>query len=1010
MKKLIIVLLVLSLLVLTKSDMPSKAAGIGNDGVTASVISQDTKNFLIEEGIDPDYVELIQDYGLKADGKSPYARIYKDTKSDKYILESQELPMVNVNGASLDTTWTTNDGKNFTAGVNQFIATVATDKVTVIVLNDQPGGKVKKDSALSFQPQLYLNNKEVKPAVKVPILLAVDPSNQYYTNNTLVWDYGIAKRYLRLVEGKLVGSWAFDSNPNGEVRIKYNQTGDYTLELGQFQTNSDEEVVPLDAFLDPMRYFFSEYPIAINDSLTFYPGVGAVDGFARRTFSQGGGELWSDLRINDGNSSGYAAADTELLAFFPDGEGYPDKWVQIRRCIYMPDTSALPDGCTITSATFSIRGSATATVDYLGLGATFMATIVSATPDSVNAIIDSDYGQVGSTIYSTTIDYPSWITNGYNTFTFNSVGIAAISKTSNTFLGLREVTYDIDNTAPAWQAWVNRTSISGYFSSQGTGYKPKLVVVYTLPSESESKEWPFTIVHDMMVGGNTPKSQVVNSINGTRVFTLENDNGVVTAIAENKLDVLGTSTFSNNITLDGDGEIWLEFRLGLDWFTVRANGKPTHVTRGIFDGYSLPVFAADDEELIFEVCVPDRWKGPAWTKLADVGVEPGGMAVNDGLLYIPMGGDNTVWSYDGATFTNTGTVGNDPHYATTHNGKVYVSCAGDDEIWVLDDGVWALSGAVGSVPEGMVSDGTDLYVACRLDDEIWRLSGGVWAVDAALGDGGVAGAVGTSPLFMASYGGDIYVGCGGVDDDVWIRTGGAWAKDDDVGGNPQEFQVHEGDLYLNCYTDDSIWRKTGGVWAIVTNIQTDQGNAPIGLTEYNDSLFSACMGSIWSDQHTIDANAVPFWNANSDFTIVTADEPMFLTGYDGKLYCACNANDSIWVYEGETVKVCIHTWVASAQTVATDAFRLELEHAAFTCGDVIPIPGESTVREILTGIVPQFTSFCVHPPLDMTGREGDDSMGIRIRRIASSDEIAGEIVIQHIGIAFKCDKIGSLEP
>jgi len=472
-----------------------------------------------------------------------------------------------------------------------------------------------------------------------------------------------------------------------------------------------------------------------------------------------------------------------------------------------------------------------------------------------------------------------------------------------------------------------------------------------------------------------------------------------------------TTTFADNITLDGDGLVWIEFRLDLDWSTVQAHGKPDHVTRGLFDGFSLPIYGADDEELYFEVCVPDRWMGPAWTLLSAIGDKPGGMAVYQGKLYIPCEGDDNVFVYDGETLSISGNVGDIPVYSYTYKDMVYVTCYGDDTVWVFDGTTWSISGVVGNGPMGMVSDGVDLYVACLLGDEIWRLSGGVWTVDPALGAGGVAGAVGTDPLFMAYYEGEVYVGCGGTDDDVWIRSGGVWAKEDDVGGNPQEFQAHAGDLFLNCYTDDSIWRRSGGVWAIATNILTTQGNAPIGLTEYDGNLYSACMDSVWSDYHTVDANVVPFWNNNSDFTISGGDEPMYLTEYDGKLYCACNANDTIWVYSGETCITSIHVWITDAQANATDALRLNVDFNSFTPDvDIVPAGEDGAVREILTGPAVQNQSYGLHMPLDLTGVGGDDSMSIRIRRIASSDEIVGEVVIQHVGIIFKCNKLGSPEP
>lgn len=460
------------------------------------------------------------------------------------------------------------------------------------------------------------------------------------------------------------------------------------------------------------------------------------------------------------------------------------------------------------------------------------------------------------------------------------------------------------------------------------------------------------------------------------------------------------ATFNGQISLEGDGQVWLEFRVDLDFESVRAHGVPTWVTRGVFGGFSLPVGGAD-EELQFECCVPDRWYGPAWEELGDVGDEPGGMAVSGGLLFIPCEGDDTVWTYDGTTLSNSGTVGDGPVYAVTHNNIVYVSCAGDDTVWQYSGGAWSKSGDVGNTPHGMVSDGNDLYVACRTGDEIWRLSGGVWAVDPALGAGGVAGAVGDSPEYMAYYGGDVYAGCAGVDDDVWIRTGGAWAKDADVDNGPAEFHEHDGDLYLNCEDDDTVWSRVGGVWAVVTNVTATIGNAPIGLEEYHNYLYSACMGSVWS-------NKKDFWNVNSDFSIVTADEPMFLKVYDNKLYCSCYDSDSIWVFRGETASVNIYVWLTDAQGAATDAFRLEIEYATFTPDiDTVPVASEAWVKEKITGVAAQFQTYLLHFPIDMTGVAGDDGLGFRITRIASSDEIVGEVVIQHVGVLFKCDKIGS---
>lgn len=462
-------------------------------------------------------------------------------------------------------------------------------------------------------------------------------------------------------------------------------------------------------------------------------------------------------------------------------------------------------------------------------------------------------------------------------------------------------------------------------------------------------------------------------------------------------------TIGGNVSLVDDGRVWIEFRPDLDFESVITNGVPTWVTRGLFGGFSLPIHVGN-EELRYEVRVPNRWDEPAWRYLQDVGDEPGGMAVYEGNLYIPCQGDDNVWVYDGTDFAVSGDVGSDPRYLCVYNGSLYVTCRIDDTVWVFDGTSWALSSNVGDRPEGMAVYGGDLYVACIGDDEIWRLSGGVWGIDPALGLGGVAGAVGTDPTFLVEFGGDLYVGCCGVDDDVWIRSAGAWAKDADVDNEPQEFHEHDGDLYLNCMADDTIWFRTGGVWAVRGNVQTTLGNAPIGLEEYNGGLFSACAESVWSD-------IGDFWNQNSDFNEVTADEPMFFMVYDGKLYCSCQVGDGIWVYEGETAEIHIHCWLSAAQVVATDAFRLYVEYENFTAGtDIVPNTGDDVIIETLAGIAAQFQSYDVEMPLDMTGIDRDDSLGFILQLIASSDNITGEVVIQHVGAIFLCDRLGSVIP
>jgi len=210
--------------------MPDKVTDVNKMVTDAHVLST-----LAEQGIDKDYVELYEDYS----GKHPSTKIYRDRKSDKHIAVIQALPKVNKSGVKIcgnspgETTvgWTKH-GNTFTSTPNMFEVSV---KKTAVTINLD--GKT-----LKFSPQLYLESKETH-CNQNPDLID-DPTNPHYYRNVLEWDYGFCKRRLRLIEGAVLGSWVFDANPEKEVRIKYNQSGDFRLRLGQYKVSDDEEIVP----------------------------------------------------------------------------------------------------------------------------------------------------------------------------------------------------------------------------------------------------------------------------------------------------------------------------------------------------------------------------------------------------------------------------------------------------------------------------------------------------------------------------------------------------------------------------------------------------------------------------------------------------------------------------------------------------------------------------------------------------------------------------------------------
>ncbi|MBA7475662.1 hypothetical protein ES707_11034 [subsurface metagenome] len=69
------------------------------------------------------------------------------------------------------------------------------------------------------------------------------------------------------------------------------------------------------------------------------------------------------------------------------------------------------------------------------------------------------------------------------------------------------------------------------------------------------------------------------------------------------------------LTLKGNGVVEMELRPGLDQAEVAGVGKPTIVTRGVLTGYSLPLYAAN-QEIFFGMCIPHRWDGVSDIELA----------------------------------------------------------------------------------------------------------------------------------------------------------------------------------------------------------------------------------------------------------------------------------------------------------------------------------------------------------------------------------------------------------
>lgn len=433
---------------------------------------------LEKQGIDSDYVELWHDYAPRSKGKeySPYAKFYRDLKLNKKFMVVSGLPMVDAEGQKIEVGFLYADGK-YHSKKNVFSVIVDNRQIKLLCLNDQPTG-VKKDNQVTFQPQLFLGGVERLPINPKPTLFDTDPQNKNYSHNVLEWDYGICKRRLRIIEGNILGSWIFAQKPSGEVRIKYNQSGDFRLKLGQFKINDDEEIIKPKDF---DRLIETEgYPVIVSDTETFYPDTNAagVDGEVRYDTGGGGNLSWATIiGLATGTHCNYTAEASGMIWIMADNTS--GKWRIIRRGIHVLDTSGLPSAAIITNAVYSIYGYGRGDPQNWD----FDVNVYGSTPANNTSVVIEDYDQVQTTPYcNTPIAVDNWNFDSVNPgtsndFVFNQVGINAIQKNDVTKLGLRNANYDIAGSPPTWFSTAS-AFMHMWASEKGAGYKPKLVVTY----------------------------------------------------------------------------------------------------------------------------------------------------------------------------------------------------------------------------------------------------------------------------------------------------------------------------------------------------------------------------------------------------------------------------------------------------------------------------------------------------------------------------------------------------
>jgi len=209
---------------------------------------------------------------------------------------------------------------------------------------------------------------------------------------------------------------------------------------------------------------------------TCYPTAGAagvaVDGYASR---QAVAESWSALRSGSGTNHVDAGVTAEA-GFYSNVSS--NQWAGCFRGIILFDTSAIPVGETITSATVSLYVTTkTNSKEY-----TTQFDIYTSAPSSNSTVHSADYSTLGTTSQTTgAITLNNMGKSRYNDWPLSATGLGNIIKGGITKFGVRERTYDAQGATPTWTAAADFEMFFSTADSPTSAQRPKLVVVTTAP-------------------------------------------------------------------------------------------------------------------------------------------------------------------------------------------------------------------------------------------------------------------------------------------------------------------------------------------------------------------------------------------------------------------------------------------------------------------------------------------------------------------------------------------------
>ena len=347
----------------------------------------------------------------------------------EYKTTVSSLPLL-ANGTLINCSFILSGKNAYTSGNNLFSMSV----------NGTLSNASKDGQTLSWNPQLFIGNIEIK-LVSGPKLLAEDPLDKKYHNNTIEWDYGVCVRRLRVIEGIVQDNWIFSKDPGDSVQIKENSvlSKGWSWSILPFAYDANSIPIPIsdDKIVKAKDMKSANYPVTIDPTTQYV--------------------ISSDASIYNQNATYNTAWTAASGSISPSsiciGQTLSTGTYTIWRYGYVYDTSTIPDDAVITAANLSIY----VVNDYTTTNFNIMVTNGQPTyPHNPVVVGDYDksyYSGLGNAGFSTA----GIVTSAYNNVSLNSTGISWISLTGETKLLVRS-DREIAGTVPVGSEYMSVTS------------------------------------------------------------------------------------------------------------------------------------------------------------------------------------------------------------------------------------------------------------------------------------------------------------------------------------------------------------------------------------------------------------------------------------------------------------------------------------------------------------------------------------------------------------------------